>query len=161
MSSFKISAFDGKRLRGCYVYMLICRDDGPLYIKVGISETPTERLMALRLGCPVNPKTFAVCESFSRRMARKIEVDLHKALKQWRAHGEWFKLDISEKDAFNDAIRPVFSKHTRASWPLRWEKVSVKAMVSYWNRRKATAMKKLRRRGRAYADFKKDVAITR
>ena len=146
------------RLRGAFVYMLLCRDDGPIYAKVGISCNPYQRLMSLRLGCPVKPRRFCSFEVHSRRKAQIVESDLHRALSKWAAHGEWFKVSLDEKREFNDALKPVLARHDEPAWPCEWNQVAVQNIVEYGERRKRYVQRQWRMRGPAYQDFMRESA---
>ena len=155
IGNFGLYRQDG-RLRGSYVYMLLCRDDGPIYVKVGITDRPDSRLLALRLGCPVVPRQFCTMEVVSRRKARAIEIDLHAAFGQWAAHGEWFKVDMSHKTEFNEAWKQVLARHTMAGWPAAWSRVAVQPVIEAKHRAQKYRLKVLLRRGPAYRDFTRD-----
>lgn len=152
IGNFGLYRQDG-RLRGSYVYMLLCRDDGPIYVKVGITDRPDSRMMALRLGCPVAPRQFCTMEVVSRRKARTIEVDLHAAFARWSAHGEWFKVDLADKEKFNEAWKQVLGRHVMAGWPCAWSKVAVQPVMDAKHRAQKYRLKVLLRRGPAYQDF--------
>ena len=125
------------RLRGTFVYVLLCRDAGPVYAKVGISDRPSRRLQTLRQGCPVSPRQFCWFEVRSRRKARTIEAQLHGALRSWAAHGEWFRVPVEHKPQFNACLRTVIDVHREPAWPCTWEKVSVSAVAADDQRRMA------------------------
>src|ERR1700740_2332063 len=86
------------RLQGAFVYMLLCQDQGDVYVKVGISESLMERFQTLNHGCPVTPRQFAYFRVRSRDRARKIEANLHYAFRKWLQHGEWFCIPVEEKE---------------------------------------------------------------
>lgn len=146
------------RLRGTYVYMLLCMDDGPIYVKIGISDNPTERFQALRRGCPVRPRRFAFVEVRSRKKARKVEADLHDAMSRWNAHLEWFMLSKEERGAFNDTWKAVFEKHAEVGWPLKWEQIAVDRLIALGEQRQRFFRRQYAARGKAYRDFIKDCA---
>jgi len=140
------------RLRGVHVYMLLCRDDGPVYVKVGISKSPTDRLMALRSGCAVTPRQFFSFEVRSKGKALGIERDLHRAFYRWLAQGEWFRVPIAERAEFNAAWQPVVDRHRESGWPCRWERVSVSAFMADAHRRRDAALARQRNAPRARRD---------
>jgi hypothetical protein len=144
------------RLIGCYVYMLLCSDGGPIYVKIGISQAPTDRLNQLRTSCPVRPQVLAVAETFSRKEARRIENGLHQIYDGWRHRGEWFLISAEDKPEFNRRWREVFTRHSRRDWPLAWEQISVKAIDRLAQQRQAFFRKRMRRRGASYKAFVKD-----
>lgn len=143
------------RLRGTYVYMLCCSDNGPWYVKIGISDRPTVRLRSLRAGCPVAPQVFAFVEVRSRPRALAMESALLVRMQRWRVHGEWISFSLEDRPAFQAAWKTVFAEFTEPGWPLKWEQVSVRAVVADDAQRGHVMRRALQRRGRAYRDFTK------
>lgn len=146
------------RLRGSYLYLLLCRDDGPVYVKVGISDRPTERLGELRHGCPVTPHQFCFLEVRSRKRALLMERAMKIGLANWSAHGEWFRVPMEEQVPFNDVIRGTLLSYQETGWPCRWERVSVAAIVAHGERQMRGRYRLERRRGPAYRDAAADGA---
>jgi hypothetical protein len=141
------------RLRGVYVYMLLCQDDGPLYVKIGISRTPTKRVKQLWLGCPVTPRYFATVEVRSEQKAKKIERELLAAMGKWSQTGEWLRLSVDDKPEFNSKWKAVFSENVEPGWPLAWSQADVQALRADGQSKMNFARKLWRKRGRAYQDF--------
>lgn len=145
------------RLRGSFVYMLLCRDkEGPVYVKAGITDKPDDRLLALRLGCPVTPRQFHTMEVMSRRKARNVERDLHQAFRRWAAHGEWFRISMDDRQQFNEAWRGVLALHAVPGWPARWERVPVQPLVEMKQRASRFRLRCMARRGGAYLDVSRE-----
>lgn len=144
------------RLRGTYVYMLLCRDDGPIYVKVGITDRPDERLLALRHGCPVTPLQYCTMEVASRRKARVIEIGLHESFRQWRAHGEWFRVNFTDKTEFNAGWRKVLARHATNGWPGEWSRVAVQPVIAAKQRAARYRLHIIRKRGTSFRDFRRD-----
>jgi hypothetical protein len=155
-----ISAFG--RLKPTFVYMLFCLDDGPIYVKVGLTDQPTKRVQTLMTACPVKPQQFAVCEVRSRGYARRVERGLHKALSGWRTQGEWFKITPDDKPQFQAAWKAVFRQFNSSTWPLTWTEVPTAGLARYWKARRAAFNRNFhireRRGGAAYKDFLEDSA---
>ena len=135
-----------------FVYMLLCQDAGPVYIKVGISDRPTKRLLELRHGCPVTPRQFCFMEFGTRRAAKIIERMLHRAFDHWSAHGEWFAVPMADKAAFNEAWKDVIYGRRENGRPCEWQKVSVEPLVKHLHRSSLARLGYIRRRGRVYRD---------
>ncbi len=130
---------DEGRIRGAYIYLLLCRDgDGPVYVKVGMSTDPTKRLHSLRLGCPVTPRQFLTIRRPSSATALKVERALHSGLQRWVSSGEWYCVPIDEKPEFNAAIQSVLARHKQSGYPNKWEKVAVQPLVKEAAERKKT-----------------------
>lgn len=144
------------RVRGSFVYMLLCQDDaGPIYVKIGMSDDPFQRMQALRNGCPVQPRRFAFVAVPSRRLAKKIESFLHGELSPWRSQGEWFKFEPAEKADFNKGWQSAFRKAAIPGYPLEWTHIAVEFLIKEWDRRRNVARGIWKKRGRVYQDFRK------
>lgn len=113
------------RLRGCYVYMLLCRDEGPVYVKLGTSINPHSRLRQLRYTSPVTLRQFCSFEVPSRFKALLIERELRKVFRPWEAPGEWYTVPLTDKGAFNRAWQPVLAAYHEKRWPCVWNRVAV------------------------------------
>lgn len=151
LGSLGLYRSDG-RLKGSYVYMLLCRDDGPIYVKVGVTDDLYGRLRSLRNGCPVTPRRFCTMEFPSRRKALRAERALHTSFKRWRLHGEWFMVEIAEKQSFNEAWKAGLIGHTSQDWPSRWDQVAVEPIVAAADRRRRYKASKIMRRGKEFHD---------
>lgn len=151
------------RLAGCYVYMLLCQEaDGPVYVKIGMTEDPLSRFRALRSGSPHTPRAFAYFETYNRKDARRIERALHKAYGEWHAHHEWFSFREEDKAKFNAVWKTVLQHHEKNGRKFEWTKVSAKALIetAESNKKMARAIfaRSTKRRGRSYQDFRKHSA---
>jgi hypothetical protein len=60
-------------------------------VKIGISKNPKQRLTAVQTGFPHKLEIIKTQETDD---ARKLERELHKALADFRLHGEWFSDDV-------------------------------------------------------------------
>lgn len=141
------------RIRGSYVYMLLCRDDGPtIYVKVGMTDDLYGRLRSLRNGCPITPRRFCSMEFPSRRWALRAERALQKSLATWKAHGEWFRVPREEKPRFNEAWQTGLREHIAPDWPGRWDQIPVEPLMKAADQRRRNMARKVMRRGHAYAD---------
>ena len=142
------------RLKGSYVYMLLCQEgESPIYVKAGMSDRPTRRFSSLRAGCPVAPKIMAVCEVRSRNHAKRIEAALHLAFQPWHAHLEWYRVPFEDKKRFNLSWQPVFRQWSEEGWRLEWTQISAQALASRLDANANLFRSNFMRRGRAYRDF--------
>lgn len=121
------------RLRGYYVYMLLCQDGSTIHAKIGRAHDPIKRARALIVGCPIEPGVLAVCELPSRSTAQRAEAALHHLLKDWRTRGEWFRFEPADKETFNHIWRTALGHFASPSWPIRWTKLSMPALQRYGN----------------------------
>jgi hypothetical protein len=158
MSGFRSTFYkDDGQIRGHYVYLLLCQDSGgPIYVKIGVSISPLERFAQIKANCAVTPKRFAVVELRSRKEAYRLESELLDAYKDWRAVGEWLILNAEDKAVFNAIWKLVFERFAQKGWPLRWTQLSAQALIKASQMRQRYAILKIKRRGKAYADFLKD-----
>jgi len=145
----------------CFVYLLLCRDgDGPIYIKVGITGAPKKRLLALRAGCPVEPRYFYSAQTRSRDWARKVERDQHTAFARWRTQGEWFSLKMEDKQEFNALLRSVAERHSDVGCKIEFDKLVVKPYVAHLHQKAKFAQVLHQRRGKAFQDFAKHASAS-
>jgi predicted GIY-YIG superfamily endonuclease len=141
------------RLRGAFVYMLLCQDDGDIYLKIGLSEQVLERYTQLRHGCPVTPQEFAYVTVPSRAKAKKLERALHTAMRTWKQHGEWFKVPTENKVAFKEAWKAVLKEHSASGWDLKWTCLNVKGLNRVLQQRRDYVRMMFKRSGPSFKDF--------
>lgn len=141
------------RVVGSFVYLLLCRDETKIYIKVGHSIQPEKRFHALRNGCPVTPRTFSVIAVPGPEIAKKLEAELHDAFAKWRVAGEWFSLTAADKDEFNRLLRESMRAYAKPSYPLSITKVPAKVLIRHAQQRLAYWRKRYKKGGAAYRDF--------
>ena len=123
------------RLKGCFVYMILCVVDGQLRAKIGYSSDPLKRFRALVTGCPVVPEELSVLEVAGPVIAKKVEEEMHAALKQWNVHHEWFGIPEAEKAAFATRLREVLTRNSDSSRSLRWVRYSVAKILASLHQR--------------------------
>ena len=148
------------RLAGCYVYMLLCQEQGgPIFVKIGMTDDPLTRFRALRNGCPHTPRSFAYFETYSRPEARSVERALHKAYAPWHAHHEWFCFVEEDKKAFNHVWQTVLPLCAKGGRKFEWTKISTEALIRMTDnnikRARANFARNTARRGRSYTDYLK------
>lgn len=154
MSMFSVPAFHSEgRLRGSYVYLLMCQDGEPIYIKIGMTDAPSRRLDELRTTCAVTPKIMALAEVPSRKIACALEADLHAAMAPWQTTGEWYLFRSDDKGQFNNTWKMVFEKYAKPGWPLSWTKMAVQPIARMAEARKRYYQHRWAKRGLAYQDF--------
>jgi hypothetical protein len=163
MSIFGVRAYhtSNGRIRGSYIYMLMCQDGDPIYIKIGMSDAPLRRLEELRTSCAVTPRVLSFAAVPSRSIASALEVDMHAVMAPWHTTGEWYLFDPTDKHEFNDSWKRVFQKYAKPSWPLKWDKVAVESIQKRAASRKRLFQHRWATRGLAYQDFASGVALLR
>lgn len=100
-----------------FVYALLCQDekDDPLYVKIGYTFRPRQRLSELRVTCPIPARHYACIECYGAAHKKTVEKALHKAFEEDHKTGEWFKFDWrTDKDKFNRICRDVFDQNRLA-----------------------------------------------
>lgn len=138
-------------LRQGYVYLLVCKDaDGPRYMKIGHTINPGSRLSQLLTGCPIPPKSFAVCPVgfIHSGCAAKVEKSLHKAFKHRLVRGEWFLID-TESQEDRELFHATFNKACFGTERGVWSHISIdkwqaaqKARKAYWGKQSKAAIKR-------------------
>lgn len=78
----------------------------PTYMKVGISNNPFERMMAVHWGCPSGIQKFVFIPVLYKQLAAQVESEILKKLKPWRTRGEWVRLpvDVAEREHILELI---------------------------------------------------------
>lgn len=153
MTNLRLHNESGLLSASC-VYTLICRDEGPLYIKVGMSVNPLQRFSEIRTGNPIEPLTLAWVELASHDKARALEMRLHLAAEQWHKSLEWFMVPEDEFTVFREACKAALVKHSDSGRPpLKWAHVDCAELVAESKARRAKQFAKFKRRGAAYAQF--------
>lgn len=142
------------RMRGSFVYLVLCGEAEKIYVKVGRSSNPFQRLTELRVGCPLVPEIMATVEVANVNRAKRLESHLHAAFKAWRSHGEWFLLSRVDKADFNAVLFGVLRNHSDPSRQLRVRRYSVPKLIRDGQRRRAYMQSRFARAGLAFRDFK-------
>lgn len=153
-----VAAFADGRLYGSFVYMLLCRDENFLYVKIGITDLPSARLSSLLVGCPVEPISFSYAHIPTRGRAKSIENILHDSVKRWIARGEWYRLPKEECKEFKLAWRTAIAPFDRPLWRIKWITISVAAMREYGKLQKSLSRlrpRKRKQKGLSYKDFRR------
>lgn len=140
------------RLVLCYVYLLLCGDEKTVHIKVGVSQEPIKRALALRNTSPLSIDVMATVDLPSREMALNLEQALHHALDEWRTNGEWFSFAVDDKPRFNAITRAILSRYESPSRALSWTKMNLKELASQAHQRRGRARHRWKTSGLAYRD---------
>jgi hypothetical protein len=120
--------FDATTGHKSHVYMFICFEGDQWLVKIGVSDTPMQRLQKLRTDSPFPGRVFAVLTVANRKLAFELEAALLSAFFEWRTRGEWIQFPVSKKREFNAILRRVLEPHRTSTNPLRWEQHSVEAI---------------------------------
>lgn len=118
------------RLRGSYVYLLLCYEAPTIHVKAGRSDDPVKRLQGVLITCPIEPGLLATCELPSRTVAARAEAALHRAFRPWHTRGEWFRFEPNDREVFNAAWRGALAEFASPSWPVRWTKLSLRPLLA-------------------------------
>lgn len=148
--------YNGNGLLSChYVYSLICQDDdGPLYIKMGMSANPMQRLNEIRTGNPIQVISLAWVDVVSKQKASILESALHIGAMHWHHTLEWFKVSLSDFDDFKFACKGVLTKHSAAGRPrLSWTQADTQVIIKHNQDRSAAVYRRIKRLGAAFTDF--------
>lgn len=71
------------------------------YYKIGVSNSPVNRLKTLQTGCPF---LIYLQHTFATKKAYKVEKKLHKKVAKYSANGEWFRVYEEDTEDFFDRI---------------------------------------------------------
>lgn len=144
------------RIRGAYVYLLLCESENKIHVKAGRSIDPIKRLDALLTGCPLIPGILAVCELPTRAQCADAELALHTAFDAWHTRGEWFCFAPADKGGFNFAWRIALAKFETSMWRPRWTKINVQSLLAQARKRRDFSQHKFSTGGAAFRDFSRD-----
>jgi hypothetical protein len=89
-----------------YVYLIACRSESKIYIKIGLTSSIRRRLSNIQTGCP-HPITHAfVVRSVYREEVQGLEKLLHILLESECLRAEWYEGTMS----FFETLDTVFSR---------------------------------------------------
>jgi hypothetical protein len=114
--------------QGSFVYLLLCRDGGPLYFKLGVTDLPTRRLGQIKRHAPATPLRFCFFEMPTRLRALTVAHALRLVLRPWQRRGGAFAVELAEKPVFNAALRLALEPHRTERWPCTWHCLSIAAL---------------------------------
>lgn len=119
-----------------YVYALLCQDtpSDPGYVKFGKSCNIGSRLAALRCGCPIPARYFAIIEIRDERRQALVEKDLHEIFAKRLVSGEWFRFDFAsndDKQDFHAGCRVVIERYASGLDQKKWSFINVKSLDEY------------------------------
>lgn len=99
--------------RDYYVYAMMCQDGfGPLYVKFGRTMNLSQRIIELRVGCPIPLVSLGVLSVKNDAAQDVAEKALHMEFASRNVTGEWFKFDITsdeDRHAFHKGCAKVFA----------------------------------------------------
>lgn len=111
------------RPQGTFVYLFLA-DDGPsIFGKIGVAYDPLTRAVSVQVGCPLQIKIIAVVEFSTRWQAERAEKELHAALEDYSARGEWFRFAAKDRSRVNQLMRSALAPFASSAWPMRWTKM--------------------------------------
>jgi hypothetical protein len=97
-----------------YVYVFMCQDEtGPLYVKIGYSVKPAQRLASLLTHSPVPPVHIWTTQTGSARSSHLLEQWIHKNLKKYHSRREWYRFDILDpqhKEDFHTVLNNALAQ---------------------------------------------------
>lgn len=72
------------------VYIIECNE----HYKIGLANDPKKRIVELQVGNPEALKLRWKVKYQTRRVAQKVEKEMHVKFKEFRKRGEWFAVDL-------------------------------------------------------------------
>lgn len=106
-----------------FVYAFFFENGEDIYIKVGESVKPYERLKAVSVGTPFTVSQAVFCHAGGKRVARKFEALVREALTPFRTRGEWYCLRKENSELFRACMKASFAKATGRK--LAWSKIDL------------------------------------
>jgi hypothetical protein len=82
-------------------------------VKIGVSNNPRKRLLALATGCPVQCTLVGIVPG-----DRSEEASIHERFKSHRVHGEWFRFDRPINDYLRENALHLTSEEAKKKHPL-------------------------------------------
>ncbi|HET9189833.1 MAG TPA: GIY-YIG nuclease family protein [Rudaea sp.] len=105
------------------MYCAFAEDEGWVYVKIGMSVRPFQRVKTLTTGCPFEIKRFVFCHIGNMHVARSFEALAKGALMDHRTRGEWYRFKPEMGAEFQRIIRAVYRKALGFDRPLKWTEV--------------------------------------
>ena len=96
-----------RKSESVFVYAVLGLDK----VKIGRTKRLSVRLCDLRIGSPAPLKLIGKIELPTDHHAMKVEKTLHKELKEFKSHGEWFHNPEAVMKAFRKAKEIIESLH--------------------------------------------------
>jgi hypothetical protein len=100
--------------KGQLVYVAQAGD----YVKIGVTNSPDERIKAIQTACPLEVKLLWTnqwdeCNDHRCCDPIVIERELHRSLRDFRVRGEWFEVDIDQvmvawQHVWTKAVYPAY-----------------------------------------------------
>lgn len=122
--TLRIHNRDG-RARSHYVYLVLCQDDGPIYVRVGHSAHPVEHVRHVRANAPATPRFVAYSEVGTRSLARLVERAMHDSLSEWRFKRAWYVAKLSEQQAFRKSVQRVLARFSTPERTLTLQQIEI------------------------------------
>ncbi len=152
---YEACEFDG-RIVGGYCYLLLCREETKIFIKIGRTIDPYVRYRSLRSNCALTPISFSVIPLPSNEIAKRLEPRLLKAFEKWRNKGEWFAFSATDKPEFNAILAATLRDHAPRGWPMRVNKVPIGEIEKQAAFAKYNTQKRYATSSKAFRDFCRD-----
>lgn len=128
------------RLRGCFIYALLCGDRSRLAVKIGHSLDPVGRLQQLKGDLEASPRTLAMLELVDKTEAARAEYLLHDRFRGHRIRDEWFAFTMADKEFFNRECSKVLVSFARPGWPLKWTRLPVAGFLAHQGLRRRVGL---------------------
>lgn len=86
-------------------YVYVIEQDGGEYVKIGVTDTPKDRLRNLQHGSPLRLEISLLIRCQDEYAARQLESFFHLALNYCAAYGEWFHINAALVHDLWNALR--------------------------------------------------------
>lgn len=105
---------------------------GATYFKVGRSSNVPGRIRSVQTGCPLRITKVWVIKAWSNGASQGMESRMHKLLRPFHSHGEWFAMrtdDPDHKAAMNAAFAEVCGDASQMH-PVKWRLLDVAELLA-------------------------------
>ena len=106
-----------------FVYCAFCEEGDDVYVKIGRSSKPFQRLGDISTYCPFVIKRAVYASVGSLSLAESIERLCMHELKQFRLRGEWYKFKKNQGKEFTSIFHAIYRRKTKRE--LRWTHVDM------------------------------------
>jgi hypothetical protein len=110
------------------VYLLVCHDDGPVDVKIGVTVDPCRRALRAGTDTAYTPRQILHCRVSAAHRAREIEALLLRACAPWRTRGDWLTFARTDRAEFNRRLTVSLALLREPGAPLRWTRMDVRAI---------------------------------
>lgn len=103
------------------IYCAFAQDRDEIYVKVGMSVRPVQRVRSLVTACPFRIDRFVFSHIGGMEQAQKFEAMVARDLADWRTRGEWYRFKPHAAQSFKTVIQDAYRRACGRA--LKWTEV--------------------------------------